>query len=113
MFIEKQPTKALSILPPDLCEEVLAADRSERWGQGVSIGPSVFKGYVPIFAGKKGAPGNKGLNQHAMHYLTPETRSTSHYWWSISNDGDQAGLLFRKIMLEWVVAEHGPAPKAN
>lgn len=159
-FIEKQPTKALSILPPDLREEVLAADVSERWDQGVSVSPGVFKGYAPIFAGEKGAPGSKVFNQHVMHYLTPETKSTSHYWWSISNDyaqdndpyyqmlqglisggfqedlwackhmqnlldndkvefdemiiaGDQAGLLFRKVMLDWVVAEHGPAPTAD
>ncbi|MEM8937191.1 MAG: aromatic ring-hydroxylating dioxygenase subunit alpha [Pseudomonadota bacterium] len=156
-YIEKQPTKSLSILPVEAQEEMLAADVSERWDEGVALSPGVFRGYAPFFAGAEDDPNRKTFNQYVLHYLTPETRSTSHYWWSISADygldndlyfemlkgiigtgfeedlwackhmqtlldndkiefdemiiaGDQAGLLFRRMMLDWITAEHGESP---
>tara|TARA_R110002074_G_scaffold401345_1_gene599241 strand:+ start:25102 stop:26187 length:1086 start_codon:yes stop_codon:yes gene_type:complete len=143
-------------LPPDVYP-MLEGKKLERWDQGIMISPGVFKGYNPTFyaddSGKR-----KSLDSYIMHFLTPETRSTSHYWWSISNNyaqdnddfysmlkagvsvgfhedlwackhmqtlldsdnvefdeliiaGDQAGMLFRKVMLDWVQEEHGAGPK--
>ncbi len=92
-------------------------------------------------------------NQYIMHYLTPETSTSTHYYWSITNDynieddnyyaffkgfasngfaedkwaceemqrllnddhidykemviaGDKAGMLFRGVMLNWVLEEY-------
>lgn len=142
-------------LPPDV-HPMLTGQKLERWESGTAVSPGVFKGYGPTFYTDK--DGNRAsLDSYIMHYLTPETRSSSHYWWSISNNyalendefyaavktfagigfqedlwacknmqtlldtdnidfeeliiaGDQAGLLFRKVMLEWVQAEHGAGP---
>ena len=139
-------------LPPDVYP-MLEGQELEVWASGTAVSPGVFKGYGPTFY--QDAEGNRAsLDSYIMHFLTPETRTTTHYWWSISNNyalqndeyyeglkafsnigfaedlwackhmqtllnsdnvdyeemiiaGDQAGLLFRKVMLDWVEAEHG------
>ncbi|MEM7704510.1 MAG: aromatic ring-hydroxylating dioxygenase subunit alpha [Pseudomonadota bacterium] len=149
--IDKDP-RSIGILPPDIQERI--KDRPvERWDGGMFVSPGVFKGYAPIYVGEPDAPDREVFKQHIMHYLTPETRSSTHYWWSMSNDfaldneayyaglkshlaegfaedrwacnhmqtlldndhidynemkiaGDQAGLLFRRVMLDWVQQEY-------
>lgn len=146
---------AAAALPPEV-HPMLEGQRLEKWEGGVGVSPGVFKGYGPTFYEDK--DGNRArLDSYIMHYLTPETRSTSHYWWSISNNygqendefyaavkaiagvgfqedlwackhmqtlldsdkidfeemviaGDQAGMLFRKVVLDWVHEEHGTEP---
>ena len=138
---------------PEEVHPLVAGQTLEHWSGGTGVSPGIFKGYGPVFYNDK--DGNRAsLDSYIMHYLTPETRTTSHYWWSISNNfavendeyyevlkafagvgfqedlwackqmqglldsdninfdelviaGDQAGLLFRKVMLDWVEAEHG------
>ncbi|MEM7282656.1 MAG: Rieske 2Fe-2S domain-containing protein [Pseudomonadota bacterium] len=151
--IDTNPDRAAVLLPPDLQERVRGR-YLERWDAGMSISPGVFKGYAPLHAGKPDSDDREVYETYVMHYLTPETKSTTHYWWSISNDfatendeyyaglkahiangfsedkwacehmqglldsdqidfkemliaGDQAGMLFRKLMLDWVNAEYG------
>jgi len=139
-------------LPAEL-HEPLMGQTIEIWDKGISLTPGVFKGYNPKFYNDE-AGERKSLDAYIMHYLTPETRSSCHYWYSVSQDyaqdndeyyemlkmgvgvgfeedawackhmqnllendnvefdemviaGHQAGLLFRKVMLDWVHAEHG------
>ena len=135
---------------------MLEGQELEVWASGIALSPGVFRGYGPTFY--KDEDGKRAsLDSFIMHFLTPETRSTSHYWWSISNNyalenddfyagakafagigfsedlwackhmqtlldtdkfdyeeliiaGDQAGMLFRKVMLGWVQEEHGRGP---
>lgn len=138
-------------LPPDV-HPMLEGQKLEGWSGGTAVSPGVFKGYGPTFYTDENGE-RASLDSYIMHYLTPETRSTSHYWWSISNNyalendefytalkafagvgfeedlwackhmqnlldtdkidfeeliiaGDQAGMLFRKVMLGWVQEEY-------
>jgi len=142
----------LARLPAEL-HPPLMGQRIEMWDKGISLSPGVFKGYNLKFYNDENGD-RQSLDSYIMHYLTPETRSTSHYWYSLSQDyaqdnyeyyemlkmgvsvgfeedawackhmqtlldndkvefdemiiaGDQAGLLFRKVMLNWVHEEHG------
>lgn len=151
--IDTDPKRAKGILPFDI-QERLSGMPIERHDGGMSVSPGVFKGYAPIIAGEPDAADREVYGQHIMHYLTPETKTTTHYWWSISNDfaldndeyyaglksrlstgfaedqwacakmqnlldndhvdfeemriaGDQAGLLFRRVLLDWVIEEYG------
>ncbi len=150
--IDTDAERTMGILPPDIQQKSMGK-RVERWDGGMAISPGVFKGYAPIHVGEPGAEDRETYRQHIMHYLTPETKSTTHYWWSISSDfaldddryfeglkmhlsrgfdedrwacnnmqklldnddfdyremiiaGDQAGLLFRRVMLGWVREEY-------
>ncbi|MEL7536505.1 MAG: aromatic ring-hydroxylating dioxygenase subunit alpha [Pseudomonadota bacterium] len=149
---DTHPMRAIAALPPNIQEKVRGKPAERRDG-GMSISPGVFKGYAPIFIGEPDAPDREVYQQHIVHYLTPETRSSTHYFWSMTNDfaldddqyytglrahlskgfsedkwacdnmqrlldnddvdyremiiaGDQAGLLFRQVMLDWVKQEH-------
>lgn len=147
---------ARSLVPPSFIQE--AADKPvERHDGGMFLTPGIFLGNAPIYIGAEDDPNRRVLNQRIAHYITPETETTSHYWWSVSFDheqdnemffeavkprlaqgfdedkwavrhmqtlldndqiefdemiiaGDQAGLLFRRVMLNWVKAEYGDAP---
>lgn len=50
------------------------------------LSPGVCKGYAPISVGDANSADHEVYEQFIMHFLTPETKSTSHYWWSISNN---------------------------
>ncbi len=149
--IDKDPERTIVILPPDIQEEVRGKP-IERWDGGMSESPGVFNGYAPIFVGDPDSDERQTFKQHIVHYMTPETRTSTHYYWSISNDyaldndayytglkqhlsngfaedkwacdlmqnlldddrvdykemiiaGDKAGLLFRRVMLDWVKQE--------
>ncbi|MEM1190440.1 MAG: aromatic ring-hydroxylating dioxygenase subunit alpha [Pseudomonadota bacterium] len=144
---------ATGALPPSW-KEALAGKKVVRQDGGVSVSPGVFKGYIPITVGDEGDEDHQVLMSYVMHYLTPETASTSHYWFSMSNDysqdddayyefyqahiakgfdedlwavehmqnlidndkidfdemiiaGDQAGMLFRRVLLAWAMEEYG------
>ncbi|MEM1402288.1 MAG: aromatic ring-hydroxylating dioxygenase subunit alpha [Pseudomonadota bacterium] len=154
--IDRNPESALAALPPDI--QALAAGKPvERWDGGSNVTPGIFQGSAPIYIGAEDDPDRLVFNQQILHYATPETETTSHYWWSMSLDfeiendmmyemlkahlgqgfdedkwavehmqtllledhidfkemiiaGDKAGLLYRKVMLDWVRAEHGDLP---
>lgn len=75
---------AIGALPPEIQERV-AGQPVERHDGGYSTSPGVFEGYAPIYVGDPEGE-REVFKQHIMHYVTPETRSTTHYFWSISND---------------------------
>ncbi|MEM9403842.1 MAG: aromatic ring-hydroxylating dioxygenase subunit alpha [Pseudomonadota bacterium] len=152
--VDRHPMRAIAALPPDIQAEAQAQNKPiERWDGGMSVSPGVFKGYAPIYVGEPEAEDRTVYGQHIIHYLTPETKDSTHYFWSMSNDfaidndeyyiglkehlakgfaedkwacdhmqtlldnddvdyremiiaGDQAGLLFRRVMLDWVKAEY-------
>ena len=153
--IDSHPQRAIVALPPQIQERVKSSGKpAERWDGGMSVSPGVFRGYAPVYVGAEDDPGREVYGQYIMHYLTPETRTSTHYWWSISYDyaidddqyhdfyrahlsrgfaedkwacehmqqlldnpanvdrddlviaGDKAGMLFRKVMLDWVLAEY-------
>lgn len=119
---------------------------------GTSVSPGIFLGYAPLHINNEDGDTVKTYDMFIMHFMTPETPSKAHYWYSISqnyaqdNDqfyqmqetvvnigfdedveavkhmqsllsqdatdfdeisvpADRAGLLFRKVMLDWVNAE--------
>jgi vanillate O-demethylase monooxygenase subunit len=53
---------------------------------GVATSPGVFESKVITGIGRKEGDGDTRMNQYIMHYLTPETKTTSHYWWAVSLD---------------------------
>lgn len=71
-------------LPPDV-HPMLEGQKLEKWDGGIAVSPGIFKGYAPTFYTDENGK-RASLDSYVMHYLTPETRSTSHYWWSISNN---------------------------
>lgn len=120
---------------------------------GVALSPGVWKGYSPLLVFDQDGEVEFEVSTYVMHFVTPETRNTAHYWWSLHKDvglgdpatriatqklfsdafdedtwaiqhmqrlldedridfeelviaGDQAGLLFRRAMLDWVKAEY-------
>ena len=146
---------ARSFVPPSFIE-ASQGKYVERRDGGMSLTPGIFLGNAPVIVGEEGDPDRRAFNQRIAHYVTPETETTSHYWWSMSLDfeqdndpffeimkphlgkgfdedkwavqhmqqlldndkiefdemiiaGDQAGLLFRRVMLNWVQAEYGDA----
>ena len=156
--IDRDPARVVKTLPPHY-HELAEGKPIERWDGGIAVTPGIFTGLAPTYIGAEDDPDRMVLNQIINHYVTPETESTSHYWWSMSIDyeqnndmfcemfkgilttgfdedkwavahmqklldkdhiefdemviaGDQAGLLYRKVMLDWVIAEHGEAPKS-
>ncbi|MCG8443321.1 MAG: aromatic ring-hydroxylating dioxygenase subunit alpha [Caulobacterales bacterium] len=83
--VDTHPERAIVVLPPDI--QAKARGRPvERWDGGVAVSPGVFKGYAPIHVGEPDAPDRETYTQHVTHYLTPETKTSTHYYWSMSND---------------------------
>jgi vanillate O-demethylase monooxygenase subunit len=67
-------------------QERLKGKSVERWDGGMTTSPGVFKGLAHTFVGKEGDADHEVLSSFIMHYLTPETATTSHYFWSASMD---------------------------
>lgn len=150
--IDRNPIGALASLPLDV-QKRAEGKPVERHDGGYAMSPGVFKGYAPIIIGAEDDPDREVYDNFVMHYLTPETKTSSHYYWSITNNfdiendavyegtkafasmgfaedkwasehmqklltddhieykemniaGDQAGLLFRGVMLDWVLEEY-------
>jgi len=151
--IDSDPARVLPQLPPD-AQERAKGKPVERHDGGTTISPAVHRGYAPIYIGAEDDPDREVVPSYIMHYMTPETSTSTHYFWSITtnvdieNDaryamakefastgfaedkwaaeemqrlldddhieykemsiaGDKAGMLFRRVMLGWVVEEHG------
>lgn len=83
--IDRDPNRSIGFLPPYIQDQVRGKP-SERWDAGITRTPGIFQGYAPIFVGEEGDDNRQVFKQHIMHYLTPETETTTHYWWSVSND---------------------------
>ena len=150
--IDTNPARVLGPLPADAKERAVRKPVARHDG-GYAMSPGVFRGYAPVYIGAEGDPDREVFNSHIMHYLTPETRTSTHYYWSITNDynidddnfyaaskafasngfaedkwaceemqrlldddhieykemviaGDRAGMLFRGVMLDWVLEEY-------
>jgi len=83
--VERDTEKASARLPPHIKEQI--GDRPvEQWDGGIALSPGVFMGDAPIKIGDPDADDVQVLNRHIMHYLTPETSTTHHYWWSYTDD---------------------------
>lgn len=83
--VDRDAKRASSRLPPHVQEKI--GDRPiEQWDGGLAISPGVFKGDAPIKVGDPESPDVEVYNRYIMHYITPETSSTCHYWWSYTDD---------------------------
>lgn len=150
--IDSDPARVLPQLPADVQERAQGRP-VERHDGGTTISPGVHRGYAPIYVGAEGDPDREVFRAHILHYMTPETTRSTHYYWSITTDfnneddaafaaakafasngfaedkwaceemqrlldddhveykelgiaGDQAGMLFRRVMLDWVLEEY-------
>ncbi len=150
--IDDDVERIMRTLPPP-AQPLAEGKKLERHDGGRSLSPGVFQGYAPTLIDPD-SDDPIVLEQHIMHYVTPETKSSCHYFWSITlnyeldNDmlfelqrefikngfeedrwavghmqkvldedttegdemviqSDQAGMLFRRRLLEWVIEEHG------
>ena len=150
--IDRDPARVLAALPEDLRERA-EGKPVERHDGGTTISPGVHRGYAPVYVGAEDDPTREVYDNFIMHYLTPETSNSAHYYWSITNPfnidddnyhafakafasngfaedkwaceemqrlldndqvnykemliaGDQAGMLFRGVMLDWVLEEY-------
>lgn len=150
--IDTNPERAVVALPAE-AQARAAGKPVERHDGGSCISPGVFQGYAPIYVGAEDDPDRETHRQYIMHFMTPETATSTHYYWSVSNDfhidddeyygfmqghmsngfaedkwaceemqrlldddqinykemviaGDRAGMLFRGVMLEWVLEEY-------
>lgn len=83
--VQRDPKEASKFLPPDVQARI--GDRPvEQWDGGVAISPGVFKGDAPIKVGDPDSDDVEIFNRYIMHYLTPETATTHHYWWSVTDN---------------------------
>lgn len=83
--VERDPQRAGAFLPPDVQARI--GDRPvEQWDGGLALSPGVFKGHAPIKVGDPDSDDVEVFNRYIMHYVTPETATTSHYWWSYTDD---------------------------
>lgn len=83
--VETRRELAIRQLPPDI-QERTKGKHVEKWDGGTTLSPGVHKGYAPTFIGEEGSKDREVLNSHIMHYVTPETATTTHYFWAISSD---------------------------
>jgi vanillate O-demethylase monooxygenase subunit len=144
-----------SMIPPGVLKS-LAGVTLSRYDEGASLSPGVFVSDVWMTRGDEGKVNSETMRFFICHYVTPITKTTCRYWWSVSFNygldesdffeqipvflskgwgedviacasmqvlldedktdfkemnvaGDQAGLLFRQVMLEWAKEEYGSA----
>lgn len=79
-------------LPPDL-KARCAGRRVLNKNGGVTLAPGVFKGYSPLQVLGDDGEVEFELSTYVSHFVTPETKNTAHYWWSLHKDvplGDEA-----------------------
>ena len=84
-FVDTDSDRATRTLPPEVREK-LQGRPAQKWESNLMLSPGVCKGHAPVIVGDPESGDQEILEQYIMHFLTPETPSTSHYWWSISND---------------------------
>jgi len=89
----RQDERAERILPgypPDVQERIGGRKIRNRNG-GISFSPGVWLGENFTFVEASESRPAEAFRSHIDHYLTPETATTTHYWWSVtSNFGDPA-----------------------
>lgn len=140
-------------LPPSVLES-LGDTQLWRTDWGVAPSPGVYEAKIHTGRGANEGDGDTPLEQFIMHFLTPETMTTCHYWYAVSLDhgieddmyfemapmgfemgfvedinackemqelltsqqpgfaehnfgSDRHGLLFRRVVEEWVGEEYG------
>lgn len=68
--------------PPDVQKRIEGREVLNRNG-GVSVAPGLWWGYSPLeVKGDASEPGFE-LCTYVMHFVTPETATTAHYWWAL------------------------------
>ncbi|MEM8917457.1 MAG: Rieske 2Fe-2S domain-containing protein [Pseudomonadota bacterium] len=142
---------------PTEVHEMVGNKPIEKHDGGVSVTPGIFRGEAPLFVQNDAGEAEERFDMFILHFVTPETKSSTHYWYSLSqnygqqndaffmmqealvNQGfeedvfavkhmqklldsdstemdeisvnaDRAGLLFRKVMLDWVNEELAAEP---
>lgn len=71
--------------PPSVQERV--GDREIlNLNGGISVAPGLWHGYSPIIV--TGKPGEEDfeVKVYVSHFVTPETKTTAHYWWALHNE---------------------------
>lgn len=83
--VERNPERIKVFLPPDVQARIgdLAL---EQWDGGLALSPGVFKGDAPIKLGDPDSDDVEVFQRYIMHYITPETATTCHYWWTYTDD---------------------------
>ncbi len=85
--VDDEPSRVLPQLPPD-AQERAKGKPVERHDGGTTLSPCVHRGYAPIYIGAEDDPDREVIPSYILHYMTPETRTTTHYFWSITNAVD-------------------------
>ncbi|MEO0465825.1 MAG: aromatic ring-hydroxylating dioxygenase subunit alpha [Pseudomonadota bacterium] len=88
---------ARSFLPPSFIQAA-EGKHVERRDGGMCLTPGIFLGNAPLYIGTEDDPDRRAFNQRIAHYATPETETTSHYWWSMSLDFEQDNDMFFEVM---------------
>ena len=83
--VDKDPDRAIAILPGPL-QERLRGKPAERWESNLMTAPGICNGRGPIIVGDREGEDCERFERFIMHFLTPETKSTSHYFWSVSSN---------------------------
>lgn len=72
-------------LPPSVLE-ALGDDPVWRYDTTVSPSPALNEAYIVTGRGENEGDDDAPMQQYIMHFLTPETKSTCHYWYAVSLD---------------------------
>lgn len=77
-------------LPPSVLEAVQGKDLW-RVDYGIAPAPGIYEAQIITGFGENEGDGDKPMNQYIMHFMTPETKTTCHYWWAVSLDHGTEG----------------------
>lgn len=77
-------------LPPSVMKEV---EGKELWrvDYGVAPAPGIYEAQIITGFGENEGDGDRAMNQYIMHFMTPETKTSCHYWWAVSLDHGTQG----------------------
>lgn len=81
------------VYPPEVHEAVGNRAIAKHDG-GVSVAPGIFKGEAPLIVIADPGEEDVRFDMYVMHYVTPQTKGSAHYWYSLSQNFAQQNDAF-------------------
>lgn len=92
---ETDAEQILASLIPSKLREGLAGKKLVRWDESYSISPGIFLTHLWTFVDDETEITPDTMRVYISHYVTPVTKSSCLYWWSVSiNHGQDDDAFF-------------------
>ncbi|MEO0463374.1 MAG: aromatic ring-hydroxylating dioxygenase subunit alpha [Pseudomonadota bacterium] len=79
---------------PTEVHEAVGDRKIEKHDGGVSVALGIFKGEAPLFVKGDEGEQDQRFDMYIMHYMTPQTKGSAHYWYSLSQNFGQQNDAF-------------------